>query len=60
MSTLHFMEALRTDKLPRAEDVYLMRPDGPDVIETKREIEEKKGFWVHEINSLSYQRCTAN
>lgn len=53
MDTLQFMEALWIDKLPGPEDVYLMRPDGPDVIEGEGEIEEKKGFWVHDPKFIS-------
>ena len=53
MNTLHFMEAFGIDKLPGPENVYLMRPNGPDVIEAEREIEEKKGFWVYDPKFIS-------
>jgi hypothetical protein len=50
MDALHFMEALRIEQLPGSKDVYLMRPDGSDIIEAEREIEEKKGVWIHDPN----------
>lgn len=50
MDALHFMEALRIEQFPGSKDVYLMRPDGSDIIEAEREIEEKKGVWIHDLN----------
>jgi hypothetical protein len=46
MDALHSVEVPPIEQLPRSENVYFMGPDRADVIEGKREIAEKKDFWI--------------
>jgi hypothetical protein len=46
LDALHCVEVARIEQLPRPENVHFMGPDRADIIKGKREIEEKKDFWV--------------
>jgi hypothetical protein len=43
---LHCMEIPRIEQPPRSEKCLSLGPDRTGVIEGKREIEEKEGFWI--------------
>ena len=44
---LHVVKRLLVYQFPGSENVYLMCPDGANVVEAKNEIENKKHSWIH-------------
>ena len=47
MHPLHFVEGDWVEQLPRSKNVYLVRPDGADIVECERNIEQQENGRVH-------------